>query len=108
MPPMPGIGDGASPGVPGPDGDSLHALLQRLSAVDPESALELGRLLAASQQAGEWALALAERGRAPVGLAWLRRLSREVDTGLALWHRVQPHTAEPPAERRASDLPPPV
>jgi hypothetical protein len=86
-----------------PSVDELQALVERLASADLDSALELSRLIAATQQLGELAEQLVQRGRAPIALAWLRRITREVDTLQALWHRSHAQDIEPrpqPRERR--------
>lgn len=86
-----------------PSADELQALVERLAGADLDSALELSRLIAAAHQAGELAEQLVQRGRAPIALAWLRRITREVDTLQALWQRSHAHDIEPrphPPERR--------
>ena len=88
--------------VDDPSADELQALVQRLASADLDSALELSRLLAATYRVGELAEQLVQHGRAPVALAWLRRITREVDTLHTVWHKTHAQQqASLPAERRA-------
>jgi hypothetical protein len=86
-----------------PGTDELQALVQRLAIADLDSALELSRLLAATQQAGVIAERLVKSGQTTVALAWLRRITHGVDTLQAEWLKSQasrtPLVAQP--EKRA-------
>ncbi len=95
-----------------PSVDELQALVERLAGADLDSALELSRLIVATHQVGELAEQLVQRGCAPNALAWLRRITREVDTLQALWSRShaqdieprpQPHERRKPTGRPAAD-----
>jgi hypothetical protein len=72
-----------------PGTDELQALVQRLAIADLDSALELSRLLAATQQAGVIAERLVKSGQTTVALAWLRRITHGVDTLQAEWLKSQ-------------------
>ena len=86
-----------------PSADELQALVHRLADADLDSALELSRLLAATCRAGELAEQLVKQGRAPVALAWLRRITREVDTLQAVWNKSQATQAAPYERRMRAD-----
>jgi hypothetical protein len=77
-----------------PGADELQALVQRLAIADLDSALELSRLLAATQQAGVIAERLVKSGHTAVALAWLRRITHGVDTLQAEWVRSQASRAQ--------------
>jgi hypothetical protein len=77
-----------------PGADELQALVQRLAIADLDSALELSRLLAATQQAGVIAERLVKSGHTAVALAWLRRITHGVDTLQAEWVKSQASRAQ--------------
>jgi hypothetical protein len=88
-----------------PSASALQALVQRLASADLDSALELSRLLAAAHQAGALAEQVIKGGRATVALAWLRRITREVDTLQAEWLKVHAPASPRFQRERRTDTP---
>lgn len=101
-----------TPGTPPlslePSADALQALVQRLAAADLDSALELSRLLTAAQQVGTLAEQMIRDGRATVALAWLRRITREVDTLQAECFRLNASGTPRLLRERRTDTPSPT
>ncbi len=99
-----------APGTPPlslePSADALQALVQRLAAADLDSALELSRLLASAQKLGTLAEQMIKGGRTTVAQAWLRRITREVDTLHAEWFRLHASGAPRLLRERRTDTPP--
>jgi hypothetical protein len=83
------------------DEGELRSLVARLAHADLDCALELSHVLLATEQMGWLAAELVRRGRGPIARAWLRRVSRELDTLHMQWLRSQT-LAGPPVERRDS------
>ena len=93
------------PGRIEPSASALQALVQRLANADLDSALELSRLLTAAHQVASLAEQMIKGGRATVALAWLRRITREVDTLQAEWLKSQASGTPRLQRERRTDTP---
>ena len=76
--------------------------------LDGEVAIELKRLQTAAREIGELAARAHRTQGAAVALAWLRRITREVDRLQACWHGslqvlATPPTPDPPPRRRRDE-----
>jgi hypothetical protein len=96
---------GANPLNIEPSVEALQALVQRLATTDLDAALQLSRLLTAAHQVGALAEQLISGGRSSVALAWLRRITREVDTLQAEWFRLHASGAPRLLRERRTDAP---
>jgi hypothetical protein len=90
----------------GLDVDKLRHLVALLARADLDCALELSRMILTAEQMGQFAAELVRRGRSPIARAWLRRVTRELDTLHMQWLRSQAQAGPPPVERRESGWPP--
>ena len=78
-----------------------------LGALDSDAALELKRLQAAVREIGELAVQAQREQGAVVTLAWLRRLTREVDRLQACWLNALQEPLPLPRRRRDDTEPAP-
>jgi len=82
-------------------GGSRHSGAHDAGSLDADAALELKRLQAAVREIGELATQAQRAQGAAVTVAWLRRLTREVDRLQACWLN---SLQEPPPRRRRDDM----
>ncbi|HKX44081.1 MAG TPA: hypothetical protein VJO99_23185 [Burkholderiaceae bacterium] len=85
------------------ENDRRSSSAHNLEPLDADAALELKRLQAAVREIGELATQAQQAQGAVVTVAWLRRLTREVDRLQACWLN---SLQEPPPRRRRDDMEP--